>query len=372
MKRITLRPAVEKDAPKIQEIQQSILESHNNVDSIAAIRETMGKKGNHYFFITQGKAVVGFLSVQKISKDQCRLGPIFMESPQRENDVIAAAEIKFPSRHYRLETFFLSEEHTKSIMAMGYEPRRNDNDREDVASPTIAIFEKGQSQRNLFKEQLRKEKQFLPQLVKPVIFTALFFLFAMVLSFAWLSNHQEVQNYFNAMMETVVEEAESYQTSDEPTTTTGSEDENSNNEPLAGYDSFDMFRFIFLNNLRANGLIAFSGLLPFIFMPLFYLLVNCFAIGAFCITFLEQGIGLGLLLAGLLPHGIVEIPTMIVAASLGVSLCIQLIRRIIHETPILPMLADTIRTYLLLILPLVLIAALIEAYITPYAILLFM
>ena len=44
MKRITLRPAVEKDAPKIQEIQQSILESHNNVDSIAAIRETMGKK----------------------------------------------------------------------------------------------------------------------------------------------------------------------------------------------------------------------------------------------------------------------------------------------------------------------------------------
>jgi stage II sporulation protein M len=123
--------------------------------------------------------------------------------------------------------------------------------------------------------------------------------------------------------------------------------------------------FIFLKNVSA---LVFS----FIFSPLLCLapvtalIVNGGLISFVSVAFAKQE-SVGLLLAGLLPHGVLELPALIIgeaaALSFGTMAIIALISKK-RRSQLVPTLKQNIR-YMALAFALLLPAAIIETYITP-------
>ena len=126
-----------------------------------------------------------------------------------------------------------------------------------------------------------------------------------------------------------------------------------------------VFLFILVKNISAILIsVAFSPILCL--MPVIALAVNGWILGWVSTAVLQQK-SLGYLLAGLLPHGVFEIPALImgeaVALSLGTAVILALFRKEKKEL-LLPNLRQNLR-YLIVALALLLPAAIIETYITP-------
>ena len=81
-----------------------------------------------------------------------------------------------------------------------------------------------------------------------------------------------------------------------------------------------------------------------------------------------------LLLAGLVPHGIFEIPALLLSLAAGLCLCRNINRyiRCNEKGMMKPLLLDLLRVVGLLVVPLLALAAVMEAYVTPLAMQLFM
>jgi uncharacterized membrane protein SpoIIM required for sporulation len=127
--------------------------------------------------------------------------------------------------------------------------------------------------------------------------------------------------------------------------------------------------FIFSHNVRAVGLILLAGLVSFSVLGMLVYLVNLGTVGALLGIFQLLGYSpLTLTLNGLLPHGIFEVPALILASAamlrIGVVLVTPQIGRSMGEV-VLELLADWTKIVVGLVVPLLVIAALIEAYITP-------
>ncbi|MFC2044971.1 stage II sporulation protein M [Chloroflexota bacterium] len=125
-----------------------------------------------------------------------------------------------------------------------------------------------------------------------------------------------------------------------------------------------IFAFIFVKNVSA--LLLSLVLSPiFCLVPVVALVSNGWLIGVVSNAVIKE-VSLGYLLAGLLPHGIFELPAFIlgeaVALSLGSRVLLALLRK--ERGNILIDLRKSSR-YLALVLILLLLAAIIEAYITP-------
>ena len=122
------------------------------------------------------------------------------------------------------------------------------------------------------------------------------------------------------------------------------------------------------NNWRAMLLILCYGLLPFLFLPALALFSNGALIGIMLSYYQQHGLSVLLALAAIVPHGIFELPALVIAGAAGLCLCHALTRKILHS-PQAPSLLQTaenvLRLLLLTLFPLVLIAAIIETYITP-------
>ena len=123
--------------------------------------------------------------------------------------------------------------------------------------------------------------------------------------------------------------------------------------------------FIFLKNASAL-------LLSFIFspilclLPILALMVNGWLLAFISVIVVEEE-SLGFVLAGLLPHGIFELPALIIgeaaALSFGVTAMIALFKKK-KRSQLLPSLKRNSR-YLMIALALLLPAAILETYITP-------
>jgi stage II sporulation protein M len=122
---------------------------------------------------------------------------------------------------------------------------------------------------------------------------------------------------------------------------------------------------IFLKNVSA---LLFS----FLFSPLLCLVpILALTVNGWLLSFVSvivvQEESLGLLLAGLLPHGIFELPALIIgeaaALSFGTMTIVALIAKS-RRSQLLPNLKRNLR-YLLIAFALLLPAAIIETYITP-------
>ncbi len=127
--------------------------------------------------------------------------------------------------------------------------------------------------------------------------------------------------------------------------------------------------FIFAHNVRAVGIILLAGLVSFSVLGTLVYLVNLSVVGALLGVFQLLGYSPGLLAVnGLLPHGIFEIPALILASAamlrIGVVLVTPQVGRSMGEV-VLELLADWAKITVGLVIPLLLVAAVIETYITP-------
>jgi stage II sporulation protein M len=126
---------------------------------------------------------------------------------------------------------------------------------------------------------------------------------------------------------------------------------------------FLLFLAIFLNNLQAC-LLLFLGGASLGAVTLFIAGTNGLVIGG-VVEAVRQEKGMLYVLAAILPHGIFEIPSFILAGALGLSLAGALWRESKGDGDAAAQARDLGSVFLRAVLPLVALAAGIEAFITP-------
>ena len=117
------------------------------------------------------------------------------------------------------------------------------------------------------------------------------------------------------------------------------------------------------NNLRACAVTMLYGLIPFVRLPALALGVNAVLLGGLAACYAATDTTMLLYAASLLPHGIFELPALILAFSMGLYSC----RRDPAALPLGACLGLAARLLVFLLLPLLILAALTEAYVTPLA-----
>ena len=121
------------------------------------------------------------------------------------------------------------------------------------------------------------------------------------------------------------------------------------------------------NNLRACAVTMLYGLIPFVRLPALALGVNAVLLGGLAACYAATDTTMLLYAASLLPHGIFELPALVIALALGVSLCSHVTDFVRHNQKgvMVPLMLQTLRVLLLRVLPLLIVAAVMEAYVTP-------
>jgi uncharacterized membrane protein SpoIIM required for sporulation len=127
--------------------------------------------------------------------------------------------------------------------------------------------------------------------------------------------------------------------------------------------------FIFLHNVRAAATIFVAGLISFSVLGMLAFLANIGVIGGVLGMFKLAGVPPGqLFLVGILPHGLFELPALIIASAavlrMGVALVTPQMGKSMGEV-MLDLIADWARVFLGVVVPLLAVAAVIEAYVTP-------
>ena len=136
---------------------------------------------------------------------------------------------------------------------------------------------------------------------------------------------------------------------------------------IDGSGALSVFALL-MNNWRAMLFSAAYGVIPFVFLPLLSLIMNGVLLGLLAALFQAGGTSLLVYLAGILPHGIFEIPALVFSIACGVTLCMNLTRMATgnpKKRPVLPLLEDLLRVLVLVVAPMTVAAAFIECYVTP-------
>jgi stage II sporulation protein M len=137
-------------------------------------------------------------------------------------------------------------------------------------------------------------------------------------------------------------------------------------QPLTstGNVSVLLFLIIFINNaVKALGL-ALSGILLGLPSVLFVGL-NGFLLGGLG-SALESVHGWTYAIASFAPHGVIEIPVILLAAALGLTVGMESLKWLMRrESRVKSQLSDSLKVYLRWILPGLAIAAIIEVFVTP-------
>ncbi|HAV11646.1 MAG TPA: hypothetical protein DCX32_03870 [Candidatus Moranbacteria bacterium] len=127
-----------------------------------------------------------------------------------------------------------------------------------------------------------------------------------------------------------------------------------------------IFVFIFLNNvLKALFVILFGFF--FAIVPLVFIYTNGELIGLIVGVFQQENSLLTIVL-GLLPHGILEVPAIILATSYGIWLGNCFYRRLRYKEPFRVHFSFALKKFFRVILPMLLAAAVIESFVTPMVI----
>ncbi|AGK61061.1 Uncharacterized membrane protein [Archaeoglobus sulfaticallidus PM70-1] len=130
----------------------------------------------------------------------------------------------------------------------------------------------------------------------------------------------------------------------------------------------EVFMIIFLNNSSKAFIAMVAGFFFGIF-PVSFVFLNGYIIG---VIIYVKGSELGILrvAVSLLPHGILEIPAVIIASAYGLYLGKLFYLRVFRSRSIDMKLAmkEFIKKFITVIIPILLIAALIETFVTPYLI----
>jgi stage II sporulation protein M len=137
-------------------------------------------------------------------------------------------------------------------------------------------------------------------------------------------------------------------------------------EPLTsiGKLSIVLALLIFINNaIKALGLIFLGILLGL--PPLLFIGLNGFILGGLGST-LESANGWTYVIASFVPHGVIEIPVILLATALGLTVGMESLKWLVRrESRVKLQLSDCLKVYLRWILPGLAVAAMIEVFVTP-------
>ena len=125
---------------------------------------------------------------------------------------------------------------------------------------------------------------------------------------------------------------------------------------------------LFSNNAHACAFAMLYGLIPFVYLTALPLGINSMLLGVMAAYYVTSGMPLAGYFAALLPHGIFELPALVLSFAMGLFCCSQVTRRVRKDETALRVtdcLLQMSRVFVLLIVPLLLAAALMESYVTP-------
>lgn len=132
---------------------------------------------------------------------------------------------------------------------------------------------------------------------------------------------------------------------------------------LENFDVTMIFLFIVSNNVFKSFMWMVLGALGS-FPPLFFAVLNGFFLGSFSYsTSLEYS--LAFTAAALIPHGIIEIPTILLSSAAGMALGYALINRLRGRGSLRAEFGRALRLFISKIVPLLIISAVIEVTLTP-------
>jgi stage II sporulation protein M len=140
-----------------------------------------------------------------------------------------------------------------------------------------------------------------------------------------------------------------------------------------------LFLAIFLNNLRISFFSILFGLIPFLFLPILGIFRNAIFMGAVTAVSHLKGMKVyEVLLLYIMPHGIFELPAIIYSVSLGIFLSFHISKRILlghsriqsldardknDEESMFALLKRAFMTWIGVIVPLLFLGAIVEAFI---------
>jgi stage II sporulation protein M len=143
------------------------------------------------------------------------------------------------------------------------------------------------------------------------------------------------------------------------------------NESLGGFAQ--MFRdlpkpilalMIFANNAVKTLLVIVLGI-AFAIVPVVFILVNGLAIGV-VLHLASQSMGLAYSILAIVPHGVFELPGVFAGAAIGLMLGNKAIKRLFRKSELKlgSELSRALKIFATIIVPLLLIGAITEAYVT--------
>ncbi len=141
---------------------------------------------------------------------------------------------------------------------------------------------------------------------------------------------------------------------------------------ITALDPFGRMLEIFKNNVSTCFIALLGGLVIGI-IPLVIVVINGAVLGILVELFLKKQ-GAFFVIAAILPHGIIELPMVLISVGIGFRLghaayLSMIYQKTIHE--LIYELKHGVFFYIKIVVPLLLLAALIESYVTPLLIYVF-
>jgi stage II sporulation protein M len=135
--------------------------------------------------------------------------------------------------------------------------------------------------------------------------------------------------------------------------------------PLQGLPPHLLAVAIFANNFSKTLLFAVLLGVMIAIPPALFALLNGVIIGLVGRLTIEEK-GLLFLMAGILPHGVFEIPALLLSCALGIEIGMTVCQKALgRDVSLKDTMIACLKTYLKIVVPLLLVAALVEAYVTP-------
>jgi len=125
---------------------------------------------------------------------------------------------------------------------------------------------------------------------------------------------------------------------------------------------------LLINNLQASVLGVLIGLIPFLFLPILGIFSNAAVLGlVFASTQTTAAPLWKIIVFGILPHGVFELTAVFLCYAMGLCICWNLTKKIIgyrNREDLKNLLQNCLRAVVLYVVPLLVVAALIETYLT--------
>ncbi len=132
---------------------------------------------------------------------------------------------------------------------------------------------------------------------------------------------------------------------------------------LEGFDLLQIFFFIVFNNVTKSFFWMVLGVLGGL-PPLFFAVLNGFFIGHFSYN-VSLDYSLGFIAAALIPHGVLEIPTILLSSAAGMGLGYAMINRLRGRGGLRAEFGKALLLFITKIIPLLILAAVLEVTLTP-------